>query len=274
MATIAQKDVPRQRADDILSGTPRAHAVDRWIFVLTAAWFILIVLVGFIPDSFMRIAAVQAGERPPFPFVMHLHAVLMGSFLLLLLAQTWLMATGRSELHMRLGVAGMLLAPLLVIVGFILAPTIYHQLWDTLRTAPPGTREKLQKAITGKENALLLQMRTGILFSVFIAVGLFARGRKAGLHKRMMMLAPAAALPAAVDRMTWLPTGYPDTLIIVDLFTLFTIFPMLAWDLFRNRTLHPAYLIFFAISLPFALTVYQLWDTPWWHATARKIMGV
>jgi hypothetical protein len=274
MATIIQRAPPRQPASDVLSGTPRAHPIDRWIFVLTAAWFILIVLVGFIPDSFMRVAAVQTGERPPFPFVMHLHAVLMGAYLLLVLAQTWLMATGRYELHMRLGIAGIILAPALVVVGFILAPTIYHQLWGMLNSAPDGMHAKLVKGISSKENALLLQMRTGVLFSVFTAVGLLARGRNAGLHKRMMLLAPAAALPAAVDRMTWLPTGYPDTLVMVDLFTLLAILPMLAWDVLRNRKVHHAYLIFFAVSLPFAVLIYQVWDTPWWHTTAKAMMGV
>ena len=27
-------------------------------------------------------------------------------------------------------------------------------------------------------------------------------------------------------------------------------------------------------KLPFAIAVNVLWDTPWWHATARQIMGV
>ena len=72
-----------------------------------AAWFIAIVLAGFIPDSLQKIGLVQTGQRAPFPLVLHMHAVLMGSFLLLLLAQSWLMATGRSAQHMRLGLVGM-----------------------------------------------------------------------------------------------------------------------------------------------------------------------
>ena len=35
---------------DLLSGTPRAHELDRWIFVFMAVWFIAIVLAGFVPD--------------------------------------------------------------------------------------------------------------------------------------------------------------------------------------------------------------------------------
>jgi len=123
MATVAEKSWLKERRPDQLSGTPRAHAIDRWIFVLTAAWFILIVLTGFIPDSVMKVGMVRAGARPPFPLVMHLHAVAMGSFLLLLLTQTVLMATGRRDLHMRLGVLAFALVPVLVVVGSILAPT-------------------------------------------------------------------------------------------------------------------------------------------------------
>src|SRR5688572_25807962 len=93
----------KERPSDVLSGTPRAHAIDRWIFVGMAVWFIAIVLAGFIPDSIMKVAMVKAGLRPPFPLVLHMHAVLMGGFLLLLLAQSWLMATGRRQFHMQLG---------------------------------------------------------------------------------------------------------------------------------------------------------------------------
>ena len=274
MATLAETLGFTERRLDVLSGTPRAHAADRWIFVFMAAWFITIVLAGFIPDSLMKIAAVQAGERPPFPLVLHMHAVLMGSFLLLLLAQAWLMATGRSAQHMRLGMLAMVLAPALVIVGFILAPTMYHMLWDGAQAAPPGKREELQGALAVWENILLLQLRIGILFPLFLAIGLKARGRNAGMHKRMMFLATAMALPAGIDRIPWLPHTMPGSPLAPDLYTLLAIAPMFLWDVLRNRSVHPAYVIWLAVNIPFAVAVHGLWDTPGWHQTARQIMGV
>ena len=72
--------------------------MDRWIFVFMAALFFVTALAGFIPDSLMKIAAVKAGERAPFPLVLHVHAVLMGAWLSLLLAQTTLMATGNAAM--------------------------------------------------------------------------------------------------------------------------------------------------------------------------------
>ena len=274
MATVAGSFMLRDRRPDLLSGTPRAHAIDRWIFVFTAAWFILIVLVGFIPDSVMKIGAVQAGQRPPFPLVLHFHAVLMGSFLVLLLTQATLMATGRCELHKRVGIAAFVLVPALVVVGSILAPTIYHQVWNFAQVAPAGVKQEMQQRLLALENILLLQMRIGIMFPLFIAIALKARGASAGLHKRMMFLATAMPLPAAIDRMTWLPTTLPGSPVATDLYILLAVSPLFVWDVVRNRRVHEAYWIWFVVNVPVALLVYSLWDTPWWHATARAIMGV
>lgn len=274
MATTTGTMKFERRRPDVLSGTPRAHAIDRWIFVFMSAWFIAIVLAGFIPDSVMKIGMVKAGVRPPFPLVLHMHAVLMGGFLLLLLGQTWLMATGRNALHMRLGLVSLVVAPLLVIVGFILVPTMYHQVWQGAQSAPPAMREQLQGVVRVVDNIMLLQIRIGILFPLLLAIALLARKQKPGLHKRMMFLATVMALPAGIDRIPWLPHTMPNSPLSVDLYTLAAISPMLIWDMVRNRSVHRAYWIALAAYIPFAVAVHGLWDTDWWHLTARQIMGV
>jgi hypothetical protein len=274
MATIAGKLERREQRPDVLSGTPRAHAIDRWIYVFMAGWFITIVLVGFIPDSMMKVAMVKAGARAPFPLVLHAHAVLMGSFLLVLLAQTWLMATGRKALHMQLGVLGMVLAVALVVVGFILAPTIYYQVWGAATFGPPEVRAALAPAVPMLENILLLQIAAGLMFGVFITIGLRARGRDAGLHKRMMFLAIALPLGAAISRMHFLPTTMPASPLSINAFVLLAIAPMFVWDVIRNRRVHEAYKIWIPAFLVVVTTVNMLWDKPWWHATAKAIMRV
>jgi len=274
MATVAGTFSLREKRPDLLSGTPRAHAIDRWIFVAMAVWFIFVVLTGFIPDAIMKVGLVEAGQRPPFPIVMHMHAVVMGSFMLLLLTQAVLMATGRRELHMKVGIAAFALVPVLVVVGFILAPTMYHQLWNMAQSAPPEVRPKLQQRLLQVDDILLLQTRAGILFPLLMAIGLKARSGNAGLHKRMMFLAPAVALGAAIDRMTWLPNTLPANAVGSDLWILVVLSPLFVWDVVRNRRVHEAYVIWLALYLPVSLVLYSLWDTPWWHATARQIMGV
>jgi hypothetical protein len=241
-------------SQDRLSGTARAHAIDRWIFVFTAASLIAFVFVGFIPDSFMKVAAIGAGQRPPFPPILHVHAVLMGSFLLLLLAQAVLVATDRRKGHMQLGVAGMVLAPAIVISGFLLIPAMY-------------------RGVPVQDNILLLQIRAGFLFAVCMAIALQSRVRDSGVHKRLVFLAIATALPAAFDRMQWLPTTMPNHPLGADLYSVLAFSPMFIWDLMRNRSVHRAYLIWAAFFLPVTAVAYAVWDKPWWHATAHRILG-
>ena len=275
MATLAGAFVSKQRRPDRLSGTPRAHSIDRWIFVIMAAWFIVIVLAGFIPDALGKIAAVKAGTHPPFPPILHVHAVLMGSFLLLLLAQSAMMATGRSALHKQVGMAAFVLVPALVVVGTILAPTIYHSVWQAAHTGSPQVQAALTPVIPQLENILLLQMHAGILFAIFMTLALWARLSNSGFHKRMIFLGTAVPLGASIDRMWWLPNTLPSTPAGTDLYILVAaVGPLLAWDVIRNRRVHEAYLVWAAIYLPVSLVMYRLWDTPWWHATARHIMGV
>ena len=274
MATVTGTFGAEERRRDLLSGTPRAHAVDRWIFVFMAAWFIAIVLAGFIPDSLMKVEMVRTGQRPPFPIVLHMHAVLMGAFLLLLLTQTWLMATGRRGPHMKLGIAGLLGAVAIVIVGFVLIPTMYHQLWNSAQVAPPEAQAQLQQAVRIWDNITLLQIRIGLLFPLFLVIGLKARGSDAGMHKRMMILATAMPLPAGIDRIPWLPHTMPDSPWSVDLYTFAAISPMLVWDVVRNGRVHRAYWIVLALYLPCAIAVHSLWNTDWWHSVVPRLMGV
>lgn len=256
------------------SGSAFAQAVDRWIYVFMAASFIVYTLVGFIPDSLAKMAAVGAGERPPFPLAMHAHAVLMGAFLLLLLAQSVLAATGRLQYHRTLGMAAFVLGPALVIAGLILVPTMYHQVWAAAQSAPPDIRPMIEQGLREFDNIMLVQLRVGVLFPVFLGIALAARRSDPGLHKRMMFLAVVIALPAAFDRMTWLPTSLPDSALTVELYPVLAIAPMFLWDLVRTRTVHKAYVIWALVSLPAAMLVHSLWDSDWWHAAARQLVGV
>jgi hypothetical protein len=256
------------------SGKSFARAVDRWIYVFMAASFVAYTLTGFIPDSIAKVAAVHAGQRAPFPPVLHVHAVLMGTFLMLLLAQSTLAATGRLHYHRALGIAAFVVGPALVIAGLILVPTMYHQVWDAAQSAPPGIRPAIEQGLREFDNIMLLQIRVGVLFPIFLAIALAARKSDPGLHKRMMFLAVAIALPAAFDRISWLPSSMPGSALTPELYTILAVAPMFAWDLVRIRRVHKAYLIWALVSLPFAVLVHTLWDSEWWHAAARHLMGV
>ena len=59
-----------------------------------------------------------------------------------------------------------------------------------------------------------------------------------------------------------------------DGYILLAVSPLFVWDVIRNRRVHEAYWMWLGIYLPASLVMYRLWDTPGWHATAQRIMGV
>ncbi len=259
---------------DRLSGTSRANVIDRWIYVFTAASFIIIVLTSFVPDSLAKIAGIRAGAIPSFPLALHFHAALMGTFLLLLLAQTVLMALGRRDWHMQLGIASAVLIPALVIATLVAVPTVYHSYWNAAQTGPLPARLALQQLMPVLDDILLIQLKIALIFPLLMWIALRSRSRNPGLHKRLILLATAPLLAAAVDRIHWLPNTMPASPLAPDTYILLAVTPMFLWDLVRNRSLHRAYWVFAALFVPSSIVVYSVWNSPWWHATARRLMGV
>ncbi|NKI36370.1 hypothetical protein HFP89_14460 [Wenzhouxiangella sp. XN79A] len=248
--------------------------VDRWIFVLMAVWFIAITLVGFIPTSLEKIAAVEAGMRAPFPLMLHAHAVLMGAFLVLLLVQALLVATGRQHHHQKLGLAGMVLAPAIVVVGCLLVPIIHYEVWAMAQAAPQEAQVELQRAMVFIRNIMLLQIQVGILFTIYIGIALYLRKSDPDMHKRLIFLAVALPLPAALDRIDWLPHTMPETPLASFLYILLAVAPMFTWDVLRTRKVHRAYGLWLAGFLPSSVLIYLLWNTDWWQATAARLVGL
>jgi hypothetical protein len=251
-----------------------AAFIDKWIYVIMASWIMTIVLVGFIPDSIRMLAAIDAGQAAPIPPILHVHAVLMGSWITLLLAQAVLMATGRNGIHMQLGIAAFLLMPAIVIAGIVLVPVRHAQLYEFIATAPPSVAAQLKNEVVPfVTNIMLGQIRIGIMFPLLVGLALYYRLRDSETHKRLMILATIGPLPAAFDRMWYLPTTLPDSPLAIDLYSLLIAAPMIGWDLYRQKRLHRAYLIWLALLVPAAIVMNILWGTSWWLETGPKLVG-
>ena len=271
MASHAQQSIPAHADDHV--GTVTAF-VDRWIYVFMAVFLIAIVLVGFVPDSMQKIAAVSAGQRPPFPLAMHIHALLMGSWMLLLLTQTVLMATGRKSMHMQLGVIGMILAPALVVAGVILVPANIQAFAAFSATASAEVQAQTAGFMQFMTNIALIQLRAGLCFLVLAGLALAFRKRDSELHKRLIILATIVPMPAAFDRMTFLYHTLPESPLTVELWPLVAIAPMFAWDLYRRRSIHLAYWIYAIVMIPTAFVVSILWNSDWWMNAGGALIGV
>lgn len=270
-ADLVATDLPLTTA---APSTNLVATIDRWIFVFMAVLLITVTLAGFIPDSVMKIGLVETGKRPPFPLVLHLHAVAMGSWLLLLLAQTSLMATGRRAGHRQLGLASMVLGPAVVLIGFVLVPTMYQQVWNSVHAMPGGPDAAGLEQVAIRGNVALIQIQVGVLFAVVVTLAVRARKQDLATHKRLMVLAPIVAMPAAVDRVTWLPATMPVSPLSPEIYVLLLALPMFAWDLYRQGRIQRAYVIWLALVLSTDAVVLALWNTPWWQRTVPWLLGV
>lgn len=56
--------------------------------------------------------------------IIHIHGTIFSCWILLLITQTSLVAAGRTDIHRRLGIAGFLLACLMVVVGVLAAANV------------------------------------------------------------------------------------------------------------------------------------------------------
>jgi uncharacterized membrane protein YraQ (UPF0718 family) len=91
----------------MISMTPAGSRSDaKWFYVWMAGIFVLIAFGGFIPTYWARLATGTFKGAP----ILHIHGMLFFAWTLLFLAQTTLVATGRTPRHRNWGLAGISLA--------------------------------------------------------------------------------------------------------------------------------------------------------------------
>ena len=183
------------------------------------------ILLGFARTYYLR--PLVGAPSPPLPSLtplIHVHGLLFTGWIVLLVAQTRLVAAGRVDVHRRLGIAGAALAVLMIGVGTLTA------LHGVVRGVSPG----------GIEPRRFLAMP---LFALVVFGCCSSRGHPRAARPAVAQAAgapgddrSAAPGPRAVgDR---LPRPGP-ALRPRGLSSLFVL-PLVAWDWMTLRRLHPA----------------------------------
>jgi uncharacterized membrane protein YozB (DUF420 family) len=203
----------------------------------------LTAVVGFAPTYYFR----GFTEAAPLTTLVHLHGALATTWMLLFLSQTSLVSAGRTDLHRRLGVAGLVVATLFVMVGYATAIAAARN-----GVTPPGGPPALA--------FLAVPLGTLLSFAVLAAVGLSQR-RHRDTHKRLMLLATIALLAPALARFRWFGPGGPPVAIGG---TCLFVIACMAYDRAAHGRIHPAFLwggVLLMLSLParFALTQSETW---------------
>ena len=178
------------------------------------------VFAGFAPTYYLR----PFFGAPPLMPLLHLHGLVFTSWMVLLLTQTSLVAANRTDVHRRLGIAGAVIAALMVLVGTITAIIRAKQ-----GAAPPD----------GPPPLVFLAIPVGdmLVFSSLVGAGFYFR-RRSDMNKRLMLLATVSILPAAIARLPFgiLKAGPPAFFALTDIFIVACIF----YDLIARRRIHRA----------------------------------
>jgi len=234
----------------------KAGRYDRRFYGGMAVLLALTVFAGFAATYYLPIVtgapkATLSGR--PFTWLVHVHAVLFTSWVILFIVQTALVARRRVAVHRRLGVVGAVLAGVMVVVGTTLAVEAAAH-----GAAPPGIDPLAFLAIP---------MFDMVLFTMFVAAALALR-RDLETHKRLMLMAYISIMVAAVARLPGvLAMGPPG------FFGLTFIFVLIAgiYDLLTRRRVHKAYLWgggIFLVSQPLRMMIS---GTDAWHALAEML---
>jgi hypothetical protein len=138
--------------------------------------------------GFARTYYLAGVFRAPLPnLLIHIHGAVFSAWILLLIAQTSLVAVGRVDLHRRLGLLGFGLACLMVILGLMAATD------GLVRHDAPGEKGVGVKAFYAVPIADMLVFATLIYFG-------FRKRSNPATHKRLMMVATIMILDAAFIR--------------------------------------------------------------------------
>lgn len=179
----------------------------------------------------------------PLTPLLYLHGIVFTSWILLFLTQTTLVAASRTPIHRRLGIAGAVIALIMVIVG-----TATAIIRANVLEVPPGGPPRLA--------FLTIPLGDMLVFGSLAGAGFYFR-RRAAAHKRLMLLATISILPAAVGR---LPFGFIHQMGALAFFGLtdFLIAACALHDVVSRRRIHPATLLgglFVVISHPLRMMV-------------------
>jgi len=232
------------------------HKWDRNFFLTFIALCWLGVLMGFEPAVTKR----YAGHADyPAPIILQVHALAFSAWLILLTTQIGLIRNGMARVHMKLGLAGVALVPVMAVSAFF--SEVYSQRFYFAH--PPNSQA-----------FFILPIFYVIAFTA-LATSAFALRKDPGAHKRLILLATTMIVGAAYAR--WWGEGLTrafgdglggmliNTYAGTDLLLLFAV----TYDWSTRGRLHRVYEIAVPLILLGEIATTFIYHSPKWLPIAR-----
>lgn len=195
---------------------------DRRLYAWVAILVPIIVLAGFAKTYYLK----GFFGNPALPgLLVHVHGIVMTSWVVLFAAQVWLVASRRVKVHQRLGVFGAILAAMIVCVG------VATGIAAAARGASPGP-PPLQ--------FLVIPLGDMFVFAILVGTALYFR-RRMNIHKRLMLVAAVNLLAPAIAR---IPIHFIETGGALAFYGLtdLCLLACVGVDIIKNRRLHPVFI--------------------------------
>jgi hypothetical protein len=196
--------------------------------------------------------------QAPLPSVIiHVHGAAFSCWILLLITQTSLVSAGRVDIHRRLGIAGFLLACVMVILG-VMAAT------DSLlgNRGPVGRDPKF---------FYIIPLTDMLIFATLVFFAFRARSNPSA-HKRLILVATIALLIAAIAR--WPFAIVHRIPVRAALFSYAFLLILVAYDLWSTRKVHRATIWAGAFLILVQQIRIPIGKTAAWHAFATWVQTI
>jgi hypothetical protein len=217
------------------------------LFTAAAVAALVVVVAGFARTYYAK-AAFGTRELDA---LMHAHGAVMTLWFTMLLVQVRLVAANRVQWHRRLGIAGAVVAALVLVVGTATA----------IAAAKAGRTP-------GPPPLVFLAIPLGdmVVFATLIGAAFWMR-KRADYHKRFMVAGSLGILTAAIARIpldAWQAGGLPLFFAATDVLLI----GFIATDAIRQRRLHPAFAWGLGIVVLSQAARFAIAGTPQWAAFA------
>jgi hypothetical protein len=248
MATVVAH--PNNPARPVI-GLP-GRRFDHLFFSTMAMLLLATVFVGFAPTYYL--AGVFHAPLPS--LIIHLHGAVFSCWILLLVTQTSLVSAGRVDIHRRLGIAGFILACLMVLLGVLAATDLLA------RGAGPGGDPKF---------FYIIPLTDMLIFATLVYFAFRARSNPPA-HKRLILVATIALMTAAIARwpLAVVHRNAPAATLLSYGFLLI----LVAYDLWSTHKLHRATLWAGSFLVVMQQIRIPIGKTAAWHTFAGWIQSL
>ena len=240
---------------------PAARLHERNFFTFMAVALTIAVFVGFSRTYYLAPLFPGAEQfRPPERFF-YLHGAVFTAWMLLFVAQAWLIRSRNVAVHRKLGIGGVVLAVAVVLTG------IYGALLAANR---PGGFIGVPMA---PEAFLLVPLLDIGLFALFVFLAIEWRSNVQS-HKRLMLLATLSICQAGFVRIPGMALGEFGGPIVQMALTTVAVLAMIVWDVKADRRVHPVTLwagVPVVVSQPLRIAVAE---TEAWQKLGRLAMSL